>query len=75
MTAAVPTVKCSVSNCVYWKEGDDCGADAILITTDRHANRKEDVEFAGDTYRVVYEDAAQTSSQTCCRTFRRKPYE
>ncbi|WP_270172250.1 DUF1540 domain-containing protein [Paenibacillus sp. SYP-B4298] len=61
-------VKCSVSNCTFWKQGNLCNADQIAIDVDQHANL--DTEFADewDSHR----DTAKTSSVTCCHTFQPK---
>ena len=61
-------VKCSVSNCEYWVQGNDCVASSILVSVDEHANANLNEEFAllggGHT------DTAQNSAQTCCHTFK-----
>jgi len=69
----MPTVKCSVSNCTYWGQGNNCEADMIMVEIDRHANKSFDAEFA-DEYRYDSEhtDAASSSAETCCHTFKPK---
>ncbi|KPV45271.1 DUF1540 domain-containing protein [Alicyclobacillus ferrooxydans] len=65
-------VKCSVSNCEYWAEGNDCVASSILVSIDEHANAnlKEEFGLLGGAHK----DTAQNSAQTCCHTFKsRKP--
>lgn len=42
----MPKVMCSVSNCTYWKEGNQCGADAIMIDIDEHMDAEYNAEFA-----------------------------
>jgi hypothetical protein len=39
-------VKCSVSNCFFYKQGNNCGAPAIMIEIDQHSFPKE--EFADE---------------------------
>lgn len=67
-----PLVKCSVSNCTYWGEGNACNADAIMIEIDRHARAKFNEEFAGESFDSEHKDKAITSSATCCHTFKPK---
>ena len=73
----MPTVNCSVANCTYWAEGNKCSADEILVEIDAHAKQNLDVEFAGEycggsSTETSHQDAANTSSQTCCLTFKPK---
>ncbi|MUT66695.1 DUF1540 domain-containing protein [Paenibacillus sp. NEAU-GSW1] len=63
-------VNCSVSNCSFWKEGNNCGAEAISIDIDQHAGFKE--EFAADDLGLYHQDHAVQSSATCCDTFKPK---
>lgn len=65
----MPQVKCSVSNCHYWAEGNECGADMILIDVDLHAAEQYDTEFAEDEF-ALHQDEADESSSTCCHTFK-----
>jgi hypothetical protein len=65
-------VKCSVSNCAYYKEGNNCGADLIMIEVDKHANMNYDAEFAGEGFDTEHKDKAEASSTTCCHTFKPK---
>ena len=66
-------VKCSVSNCYFWKQNNECAAQAIMVTVDDkgRANFREEIagEIAVDTKRT---DWAQSSMHTCCHTFRPK---
>ncbi|MNO73938.1 hypothetical protein D3C76_649180 [compost metagenome] len=71
-TSDKPIVKCSVSNCSYWGEKNVCKADLIMIDIDEHASRKYDAEFAGETFTTDHQDAAASSSATCCHTFKPK---
>ncbi|SFF00889.1 protein of unknown function [Paenibacillus catalpae] len=63
-------VSCSVSNCTFWKEGNNCNADAISIDIDQHADFNE--EFAADDLGLYHQDQATESSATCCHTFKPK---
>ncbi|MDF2714665.1 MAG: hypothetical protein K0R28_1590 [Paenibacillus sp.] len=69
---AKPLVKCSVSNCSFWGENNNCNADAIMIEIDSHAKAKFDEEFAGESFDSDHQDRAPTSSATCCHTFKQK---
>ncbi|RNB74693.1 DUF1540 domain-containing protein, partial [Brevibacillus fluminis] len=42
----MPVVKCSVANCTYWGEGNNCNADSIMVEVDAHANANYKTEFA-----------------------------
>jgi Domain of Unknown Function (DUF1540) len=69
----MPDVKCNVSNCTYWGEGNNCIADAILVEIDKHANNSYDMsadgELRGD---AAHKDHAHDPAETCCHTFRSK---
>ncbi|MFX3633653.1 MAG: DUF1540 domain-containing protein [Candidatus Pristimantibacillus sp.] len=64
-------VTCSVSNCTFWKQGNNCNADAISIDIDQHASANFDEEFA-DQLGELHQDHAAKSSATCCHTFKPK---
>jgi hypothetical protein len=68
----MPEVKCSVSNCNYWNAGNNCGADAIMIDVDQHADAKYDTEIAGEMVDTKHKDSSVTSAGTCCHTFKPK---
>jgi hypothetical protein len=63
-------VKCSVSNCEYWAQGNDCVASSILVTMDKHAdtNMKEEFAMMGGQH----QDTCSSSAETCCHTFKPK---
>jgi Domain of Unknown Function (DUF1540) len=69
----MPEVKCNVSNCTYWGEGNNCIADAILVEIDRHADNSYDMsangELVGD---AAHKDHAHDPAETCCHTFKSK---
>lgn len=64
----MPKVKCSVANCVFWDEGNNCAAEMILIDINEHADTDFDGEFAVEDF-VDHQDEAMMSSGTCCHTF------
>ncbi|QQE75597.1 DUF1540 domain-containing protein [Brevibacillus composti] len=69
----MPVVKCSVANCEYWSEGNNCNADMIMVEIDAHAEANFKEEFAGEHgHDSQHKDKANTSSQTCCQTFKPK---
>lgn len=68
----MPQVKCSISNCYFYKQGNLCGADAIMIDTDDHAKMNFNEEFAGEGFDSEHQDVVQSSSKTCCHTFKPK---
>ncbi|HJV46300.1 MAG TPA: DUF1540 domain-containing protein [Bacillota bacterium] len=62
-------VKCSVANCNYWGQGNNCTAPSIMVDIDRHGNlTTEMASELGNTH----QDQATTSKETCCRTFKPK---
>ncbi|HOB90661.1 MAG: DUF1540 domain-containing protein [Bacillota bacterium] len=76
------TIRCSVKSCHYYDEGDYCSADEIYVKNrlrtdvDDDLGKRRDMEAADigtvDVVRREQERFAQTSSQTCCETFRPK---
>ncbi|AJS57719.1 DUF1540 domain-containing protein [Paenibacillus sp. IHBB 10380] len=64
-------VKCSVSNCNYWGEHNVCRADQIMIEIDSHAKINLKEEYGKEDF-VDHKDKAQSSSSTCCLTFKPK---
>ncbi|KPV61207.1 hypothetical protein QJ48_01335 [Paenibacillus sp. A3] len=63
----MPDVKCSVSNCEYWAQGNNCNASTIMIEIDKHADIKYDAEFGAEF--EDHQDRAASSQNTCCHTF------
>ncbi|MCF6095008.1 DUF1540 domain-containing protein [Microaerobacter geothermalis] len=66
----MPEVKCSVSNCEYWGQGNNCVAPAIMVEIDRHANATYNEEFANIGVETSHQDMATSSADTCCHTFK-----
>lgn len=69
----MPEVKCSVANCVYWAQGNNCTAEAIMVDVDTNWNKKYNEEIGGEF--VDTNDrhfSARISADTCCHTFRPK---
>ena len=65
-------VTCSVANCSFWKEGNNCVANEIAIDIDQHASKSFKEEFAGDDLGLFHQDEAKQSAATCCHTFKPK---
>ncbi|MFC3745472.1 DUF1540 domain-containing protein [Paenibacillus sp. GCM10012306] len=65
-----PFVKCSVSNCHYWGESNICRAEEIIIEIDKHSGSHFKEEFAEELIHGDHKDHANTSSATCCLTFK-----
>lgn len=68
----MPQVKCSVANCEYWAQGNNCVADMIMIEIDKHSNAKFNEEFAGESFDTDHQDTAKSAATTCCHTFEPK---
>ena len=64
-------VKCSVSNCSFWAQGNQCVASQIMVDVDKHASADYSSEFA-DGLGTDHKDMATDSSVTCCHTFKPK---
>ncbi|EKP93996.1 DUF1540 domain-containing protein [Thermaerobacter subterraneus] len=65
-------VRCTVADCHYWREGNYCDAEQILIThdwvSDRFPNRFDAAEIQELSSRVGGTPARQ-ATDTCCKTF------
>ncbi|WP_048602676.1 DUF1540 domain-containing protein [Rubeoparvulum massiliense] len=69
----MPDVKCSVSNCHYWAEGNHCAADAIMVKVDDHTNSYFKTEFANDMDQQNLDKGHAVNNRgTLCETFRKK---
>ncbi|UUZ82268.1 DUF1540 domain-containing protein [Paenibacillus sp. P26] len=64
-----PTVKCSVANCAYWEEGNNCSAEVIMIEVDAHADKPQPQHKGGEGYDSRHHDTASGITDTCCQTF------
>jgi hypothetical protein len=66
----MPVVKCNVSNCKYWEEGNNCTADSILVEIDSQAENSYQMTSSGHLIGVAdHVDEADNVAQTCCHTF------
>jgi len=66
---AQPMVKCSVDNCEYWAEGNNCVADTIMIEINAHAHKDLPESSGGQKYDTGHQDHASDVADTCCHTF------
>ncbi|MGE5557550.1 MAG: DUF1540 domain-containing protein [Bacillota bacterium] len=61
-------IHCIVNNCHYWKQGNMCDANEILVSTDVFgANQPDRVDAA--MARQLTPEAANSCMETCCKTF------
>ncbi|MGM9949561.1 MAG: DUF1540 domain-containing protein [Lysinibacillus sp.] len=66
-------VSCTISNCLFHKEGNLCGAEKILVDLSDNANSGRNTEFAADFDDMhLLEEKANHSAETCCQTFEPK---
>ncbi|WP_159881900.1 DUF1540 domain-containing protein [Paenibacillus puerhi] len=64
-----PMVKCSIANCEYWEQGNNCNAEVIMIEVNAHANKPEPQAEHGQSYDTRHRDSASNVTDTCCHTF------
>lgn len=67
------TIRCTVDNCFYWARDNYCGADTILITSDKAVRRYPegvDAPQAGMIIEDIGETPADSAVDTACKTFR-----
>lgn len=61
-------IRCSIDNCHYWTQGNVCGAEQIMITSDAMGAQMPDSFDASQA-----DNAAGTPAkhcyETCCKTF------
>ncbi|MBK5347476.1 DUF1540 domain-containing protein [Bacillus sp. TH44] len=70
----MPEVKCSVSNCSFWGQGNLCQASAIVVQPDaQEAGQIEKSSYTNATLtNETLESSVTTSVETCCHTFKPK---
>lgn len=59
---------CSISNCHYYREGNICGANQILVTSDTMSQNLSphiDAPYAAQ----ITQTPVTKSPETCCKTF------
>lgn len=60
-------VKCSVSNCHYWQNGD-CHASQILVTSDQVGSGQPD-SYDAPSASASQQTPVSDCMSTCCKTF------
>ncbi|ENQ3077547.1 DUF1540 domain-containing protein [Bacillus multifaciens] len=70
----MPEVRCSVSNCSFWGQGNFCQATAIFVQPDSQESTHSEDESYTDTILSgqTIDSSATTSVETCCHTFQPK---
>jgi uncharacterized protein involved in tolerance to divalent cations len=61
-------IKCSISNCHYWAQGNVCQATEILITSDTMAKNLANIVDAPYANQIT-ETPVSKSQESCCKTF------
>lgn len=68
----VTEVRCTVSNCYYWGDGNVCVAERILVVSDQAVKLLEKGLGDDEEFGEIGETPARASRETCCYTFRPK---
>ncbi|KAB2440492.1 DUF1540 domain-containing protein [Bacillus luti] len=70
----MPEVKCSVSNCSFWGQGNFCQASSIVVQPDaQEAGPNTNDSYTGAVLtNETLESSVTTSVETCCHTFKPK---
>jgi hypothetical protein len=63
-------VSCAISNCTFYGEGNVCTAEKIMVERDSHS--RYDTEMSSELDEKNHIDKADTSAETCCKTFKPK---
>ncbi|KFM99253.1 DUF1540 domain-containing protein [Bacillus clarus] len=68
----MPEVRCSVSNCSFWGQGNFCQASAIVVQPDaQNADETATDSYTNTTLTgETLESSVATSVETCCQTFK-----
>lgn len=64
----MPNIYCSVQNCHYWKKGNVCDANEIMVTSDEMGASAPDSYDAPD-HTNFKPTPASSCMDTCCKTF------
>ncbi|SIT13936.1 DUF1540 domain-containing protein [Alicyclobacillus vulcanalis] len=65
-------VNCTVSNCLFWHEGNECAAPSIMVSAGRRGTHSFREEFGRDFAVEDRVEQARSSAETCCETFKPK---
>lgn len=63
----MPDVNCTVSTCKYYKEGNLCTANQIVIQSDLEGGFPPNARLDS-----LKQTPASTIDETCCQTFKKK---
>lgn len=71
----MPDVRCSVSNCANWGQGNFCQANSIIVQTEAYEYAQDYQNSVGDVLEnAILNGEIQTnavhSGETCCHSFR-----
>lgn len=61
-------IMCSVNSCHYWKSGNRCDANMIMVTADSFANQAPD-RIDAPTAATIAPTPTVSCMETCCKTF------
>ncbi|MGI6604981.1 MAG: DUF1540 domain-containing protein [Firmicutes bacterium] len=61
-------IMCSVNSCHYWKSGNRCDANMIMVTADSFASQAPD-RIDAPTAATMSATPTQSCMETCCKTF------
>ncbi|MDK2821134.1 MAG: hypothetical protein PWP31_1099 [Clostridia bacterium] len=61
-------IHCTINNCHYWSQGNECKANEIIITSDQFGQSNPDKVDATMAKQLTPESADSCMS-TCCKTF------
>jgi len=64
----MPQIHCSVDSCHYWKQGNLCDAQEIMVTSDAMGSTLPDRTDATN-YQAFGSTPVNTCMETCCKTF------
>ncbi|BCV24342.1 DUF1540 domain-containing protein [Gelria sp. Kuro-4] len=61
-------IMCSVNSCHYWKSGNRCDANMIMVTADSFADKAPD-RIDAPMASAVGPTPTENCMETCCKTF------
>ena len=61
-------IHCSIDNCHYWGQGNNCNASEIMVTADSWASQAPD-KIDSPRFASVPQMRAASCMETCCKTF------
>ncbi|MGI5839192.1 MAG: DUF1540 domain-containing protein [bacterium] len=64
----MPQIHCSVNSCHYWKQGNICDAQEIMVTSDALGSSLSD-SIDAPSYQTFGSTPVNTCMDTCCKTF------